>query len=296
MKRLSKSAAVYRMDRKTPAALTVRPGERFVVETEDCYSGNLRTPKDRFTKAMWPTVNPATGPIAISGARPGQTLRVDILRIRTRDHAVMCVERGAGALAAHIRGIETTIHPIRKGMLAVRAGLSVRVRPMIGVIGCAPAGKAVPTGTPGEHGGNMDCNDIRAGVSVYLPVAAPGALLAMGDIHAVMGDGEVCICGAEVSGEITARAALLKSALPTPCVETKTHLLFIGSALKLDDCERIVLAKAHRFLTECEGLGANDAARMMSLLGDLRVCQVVDPLKTMKFAVPKSALRRWQPA
>jgi amidase len=282
------------MDRSTPAAMGVRSGEQFIVETEDCYSGNLRTPKDRFTKEMWPTVNPATGPVAISGARPGRTLRVDILRIRTRAHAVMCVERGAGALAAHIRGVETTIHPIRKGMLHVREGLNVPVRPMIGVIGCAPAGTPVPTGAPGEHGGNMDCKDIRAGTSVYLPVAVPGALLALGDIHAVMGDGECCICGAEVSGEVTARATPLKSALPTPCVETKTHLLFIGSALKLDDCERIVLDKAHRFLTDCEGLGPNDAARFMSLLGDLGVCQVVDPLKTMKFAVPKSALRKWR--
>lgn len=294
MKRLSRTSAVYRMDRSTPAAMTVRPGERFIVETEDCYSGNLRTTKDRFTKEMWSTVNPATGPVAISGARPGWTLRVDILRIRTRDHAVMCVERGAGALADRIEGVQTTIHPIRRGRLEVRKGLTVPVRPMIGVIGCAPVKEPVPTGTPGEHGGNMDCNDIRAGTSVFLPVAVPGAMLALGDIHAVMGDGEVCICGAEVSGEVTLRTALLKAPLPTPCVETKTQLLFIGSALKLDDCERIVLAKAHRFLTGCEKLPANDAARLMSLLGDLRVCQVVDPLKTMKFALPKSALRKWK--
>jgi amidase len=118
-------------------------------------------------------------------------------------------------------------------------------------------------------------------------------MLSLGDIHAVMGDGEVCICGAEVSGAVTLRARQIDVNLPTPCLETKTHLHFIGSALTLDECEAIVLAKAHDFLTRIEQLPANEAARLMSLLGDLQVCQVVDPLKTMRFAVPKLIVKRF---
>jgi amidase len=163
---------------------------------------------------------------------------------------------------------------------------------MIGVIGTAPAGAPVLNGTPGEHGGNMDCKLIAAGAIVYLPVNAPGALLCLGDLHALMGDGEVCICGAEVSGEVTLRARAGQSALPTPCVETDKHYHFIGSALTLDACEALVLAKAHRFLAGAGGLGANGAARAMSLLGDLAVCQVVDPLKTMRFSIPKLLVAR----
>ena len=68
---------------------------------------------------------------------------------------------------------------------------------------------------------------------------------------------------------------------------------FIGSALTLDECEEIVLRKAHTFLTRIVGMSANDAARAMSLMGDLCVCQVVDPLKTMRFSVPKALAKGW---
>ena len=279
------------MSGDNPPHLRVAPGEAFVVETEDCYSGNLRVPEDRFTKEMWDTVNPATGPVFIENAEPGDVLRIDIEQIEIADHAVMCVEHGSGALGEQIEGIETSILPIRDGKLIVNDALSVPVHPMIGVIGLASTGAPVLTGTPSEHGGNMDCKEIAAGSSVYLPVSVPGALLALGDLHAVMGDGEVCICGAEVPGCVTLEAHPLKDCpLPTPCVETGDHLLLIASAKTLDECERMVLAKAHRLLTDVVGLGANEAARIMSLLGELGICQVVDPLKTMKFLLPKRAL------
>ena len=291
MKTVSKDHAVYRMSSGNQPALVVSPGETFCVEAEDCYSGNLRTPNDVFTKEMWDAVNPATGPVAVEGARVGDVLRVDIERIDVRDFAVMCVEHGAGALPDEIEGIETSILPVRDGLLQVNERLALPIRPMIGVIGVAPAGGAILNGTPGEHGANMDCKEIAAGASVYLPVNVDGALLALGDLHAVMGDGEVCICGAEVAGEVHLSARPLDMGLPTPCVETPGLVQFIASARTLDECERAVLAKAHRFLTRCAGLGANEAARIMSLAGALGVCQVVDPLKTMKFAFPKAILR-----
>lgn len=293
MIRVTKDKRCYAMSAANRPAAEVEQGAPFIIETEDCYSGRLTTPRDRFTKDMWETVNPATGPIAITGTEAGRTLGVEIVDIRTRDYAVMCVEQGAGALGRFIEGVETSILPIRDGQLVLNDTLSVPIRPMIGVIGTAPRDGAILNGTPGEHGGNMDCKLITAGSVVYLPVNTRGALLSLGDLHAVMGDGEVCICGAEVSGEVTLRARQIDVDLPTPCVETKTHLHFIGSALTLDECERIVLAKAHDFLTRIEGLKANEAARAMSLLGDLQVCQVVDPLKTMRFALPKIVVNRF---
>ena len=164
---------------------------------------------------------------------------------------------------------------------------------MIGVIGTAPTGESILNGTPGEHGGNMDCREITEGASVYLPANVDGALLSAGDLHALMGDGEVCICGAEVSGEIILRAEIVRAFLPTPCVETQSHVHFIGSAEGLDECEELVLRKSHAYLTHRLGLGANEAARIMSLIGDLHVCQVVDPLKTMRFSLPKCLLKKY---
>lgn len=290
MRRLTKDHAIYRMSKLESPAMVVEPGEIFRVQTEDCYSGNLKTAKDRFTKSMWDTVNPATGPIYVRGAVPGRLLRVDVHEIKTRAWAVMCVEKGAGALGDKLQGVETTIHPIRGGRLVYSKRLTLPLDPMIGVMGVAPARGAILTGTPGEHGGNMDCREIRAGSSVFLPVYHSGALLALGDIHALMGDGEVVICGAEAAGEVTLSVRLVRPRIPTPCVETEHDILFIGSAKTLDQCEKIVLDSAHRFLTQFMRLKPNEAGRMMSLIGELRVCQVVDPLKSMKFMLPKKAL------
>ena len=287
MRHIGRQNACYRMSSEHRPVLTVAQDEMFCIETEDCYSGNLRSPQDRFTRDMWSTENPATGPIFISGTGPSSILRVDIVEIKIRDHAVMCVEHGSGALGDVIEGVETSLLPIENGRLVLNHAFSVPIQPMIGVIGTAPKGRAVLNGTPGEHGGNMDCKMITAGSVVYLPVNVPGALLSLGDLHAVMGDGEVCICGAEVSGEVVLKARLASARMPTPCVETEQHIHVIASALTLDECERLVLRKAHAFLTGTGGLSANEAARVMSLVGDLHVCQVVDPLKTMRYSIPK---------
>lgn len=290
MQRITKEKAAYAMSRQNKPVAVVKPNETVVVETEDCYSGKLKTSSDRFTKDMWDTVNPATGPIAIAGARPGQILAVRIDNIATRDFAVMCVEHGSGALGRFIEGVETSILPVRDRQLIVSDKLQLLISPMIGVIGTAPGSKLMLNGMPGEHGGNMDCNVIGRGSIVYLPVQVEGALLMLGDIHALMGDGEVCICAAEVSGEVTLTPLIARRRLPTPCVETAGEIHFIASAKSLDSCERKVLAKTIRFLTGIAGMKPNDAARLMSLTGDLRVCQVVDPLKTMRFTLPKTAL------
>lgn len=276
------------MSVRNKPVIRVRPGERCCLEVEDCYSGHLKTSRDVFTKAMWSSVNPATGPVYVQDTRPGDVLAVHVERILMRHYAVMCVEKNSGALGRFVRGVETTIHPIRGKSLRYNRKLAFPVRPMIGVIGTAPKGRPVLNRTPGEHGGNMDCREITAGTVVYLPVNVKGALLMAGDLHALMGDGEVCTCGAETSGKIIMRLRRARRRLPTPCVETRTHFHFIGSAVSLDDCETMVLKKAHDYLTQCRRLKPNDAARLMSLIGQLGVCQVVDPLKTMRFSLPKS--------
>lgn len=293
MKTVTADHACYSMSPKNKPALTVKQGEVFRLETKDCYSNNLKSEKDFFTMAMWDTVNPATGPVFIEGAKKGDILKVEILDMAIRDYAVMSVEHGSGALGEFIEGRETTLLPIKDGKLLINESLSIPVNPMIGVIGTAPEDD-VPTGTPGEHGGNMDCKIITEGCTVYLPVNTEGALLAAGDIHALMGDGESCICGAEVSGSITMKATISARRIPTPCIETSEAFHFIGSAKTLDECEGIVLRKAHSFLRDFAMLKANEAARLMSLACDLQVCQIVDPLKTMRFAIPKRVIGQFK--
>ena len=194
MRTVSNKQVCYSMSSENKPVLRVVCGETFQLETKDCYSNKLKTEKCLFTKAMWNTVNPATGPVFIESSRPGNIIKVEILKIEIRNFAVMSIEHGNGALEEFIEGQETSIYPIRDGKMIFNEQISLPIKPMIGVIGVAPAGKEILNGTPGAHGGNMDCKIITAGTTVYLPVNVEGALLAAGDLHAVMGDGEVCIC------------------------------------------------------------------------------------------------------
>jgi len=163
---------------------------------------------------------------------------------------------------------------------------------MIGVIGVAPRGRAIANPWPGEHGGNMDCNVIRAGAVVYLPVYVRGALLALGDVHAAQGAGEIGICAAEARARVTVRIGICRERMVTPAVRFGGDLYIIASGRTLDRAEGLVLAKAFRYLTGIAGMGQHEAVRLMSLACDLEVCQVVDPLKTMRVRIPGKCLPR----
>lgn len=275
MKRLSKGSVCYAFSRKAEPALRVRPGEAFCLETEDAYGGSVSGPQDEVPRAVRP--NPATGPVFVEGAERGEVLRVDVERIQVRDYAVM-------ALPA------TRVHGIQPDGLHLPGHVRVALDPMIGLIGTAPRGAAAPTTAAGEHGGSLDCPQVRAGSSVFLPVGCGGALLAAGCVHAVMADGKVCGCGAEVAAEVTLRARPVRSPLPTPCVETPEELLFLSSAPTLDECQAMVVEKASRFLTDWLDMEEADARSLLGLAGHLGVCQAVNPQKTMRLALAKSVL------
>ncbi len=129
--------------------------------------------------------------------------------------------------------------------------ISLDVEPMIGgVIGTAPANKSIMTVVPDNHGGNMDCKRITADSAVFLPVNVEGGLLSIGDLHAVMGDGEVCGCGVEIKGgDVTIRVEVLKNkSLPLPpLVATKESIMTISSKETLDEASKQATINMYSF-------------------------------------------------
>jgi amidase len=199
-----------------------------------------------------------------------------------------------GVLGDVITQMETTILKRDGNELIFKDKLRVPTRPMIGVIGVAPASGSVPNGTPGPHGGNMDCTLIREGSSVYFTVGVEGALFGAGDFHAAMGDGEIVVCGAETSGELRFHAEVVAlKGLPTPFVETEDVVATIFSASTTDEASQGAVHRMAQFLTEFAKLSVNDAGMLMSLVGQLKFCQVVDPLKTVRFEFPKWVLAEY---
>ncbi len=171
---------------------------------------------------------------------------------------------------------------------------------MIGMIGTAPKGEGVLTITPGSHGGNMDCNKIKAGTTLYLPVNVPGALLSMGDLHARMGDGEVLICGLETAGVVTVRVSALKGKehqplfAALPLLHAKDRLMTIQSGKTMDEAAVLAAGKMQQLVKAVCGLTDEDSGMLMSLLGDLVICQIVNPLKTVRCEFPVSVMEGYR--
>ncbi|MDI6900532.1 MAG: acetamidase/formamidase family protein [Anaerosomatales bacterium] len=288
---ITRDTAFFGFSPAIEPALRVAQGEEVHLTTHDCFSGQLKTPADTLATLDWSITNPATGPVYIEGAKPGDLLRVDLLEVTATGSSVMVAVPQVGALGHLIEQEETVILENRDGKVYFKDTVVVDQDPMLGVIGVAPAEGVVPNSTPGPHGGNMDCTLITTGAKLYLSVAVEGALFGCGDMHAVMGDGEVVICGAETPGEVRMTAQVVDiPALPTPFVETEDLVAVIASAESTDAAYKMALDMMHGFLTKVAGLPVNDAALLMSLVGNLRFCQVVDPLLTVRFEFPKKVL------
>ncbi len=171
--------------------LTVDPGtgERITFETDDAAYAQMEQLRD--LAKVTATINPVTGPVHVRGAEPGDALAVTIHDIEMAEHGWSVYIPGAGALAGPM-GEEWYVRrvPVRDGVVQLTDTVSCAAAPMIGCIGVAPADGVMSTVMPSyPTGGNMDLTDARPGATVYLPVAVPGANLAIGDLHAVMSRG-----------------------------------------------------------------------------------------------------------
>ena len=276
------------------AIAEIEQGEEVLLQTHDCFEGQIQLPTDLVDSLDWSHVNPATGPLFIKGAKPGDVLRIDLLDLQVGPQSSMVTLPGEGALGDVITVMETTRLKREGDEVIFKDKIRVPTRPMVGVIGVAPAEDEVPTGTPGAHGGNMDCTLITAGNRVYFTVGVEGAMFGAGDLHAAMGDGEIVVCGAETPGSVRFKAEVVDlPGLPTPFVESADLVSTIYSAPSVDEAVSGAIHRMAQFLTDFAKLPLNDAGMLMSLVGQLKFCQVVDPLKTVRFEFPKSVLAKY---
>ena len=154
---------IYNMSAKHKPVLSVASGSTLVFETCDCFEDQITSEQTPFQALDWTRINPATGPVFIEGADLGDMLEVKIEKINIRDHGVMVTGPDMGVLGDELTENSIRIVPIRQGKAFFTDNLELPLNPMIGVIGTAPASEDVSCGTPGSHGGNMDCKKITKG-------------------------------------------------------------------------------------------------------------------------------------
>jgi amidase len=286
MHRVSSKNVIFAMDKDNEPVAVVEAGSQIVFETCDCFENQIQSQSTIMNQLDWNRINPATGPIYINGAMPGDTLAVRVKDIKVGSQAVMLTGPTLGVLGDILKENFIKILPIIDGKIEFSDKVKLPINPMIGVIGTAPKTNAVPCGTPGIHGGNMDSKIIGIGSTIHLPVEVPGALLAMGDLHAVMGDGEVSVCGAEVSGEVTVTVEVIKGRpYCLPIVFTKEAVYTIASDLSLDNAA-VTATKNMVNILVSKGMPEAEAISLLSLSGNIQISQIVDPLKTARFELP----------
>lgn len=291
--KISSEKKVYAMGPDNKPIVIIKPGDTITVETLDCYSSTLGSENYENNSLSRERINPATGPIYIDSAKPGDTLAVYILDILVDSKGLVRISPEFGVLKDFVKKDFFKIFSIHDGIVHFSDNIKIPINPMIGVIGTSPADKEVENSTPGEHGGNMDTHNIAKGSIVYLPVNVEGGLLSLGDIHASMGDGEVCGTGVETCAEVCIRVDVISNTLQKrPYIETEKAFYTISSAPTLEEALKIAVEDATILISNKLKLSFEDAYMLTSIVCNARISQVVNPLVTVRMEIPKELVEK----
>jgi len=283
--------------------LEIDPGDRVTFQINEVTSSQLtrKSTTSDIAKLDASKLYPLSGPVRVVGARKGDALAVDILKVVTADWGWSAIIPGLGALEEFNDPFLWTWKLSKKSLVNFKNGLRVRYRPFCGVMGVAPASD-VPTETmpPGFHGGNMDVRHLTAGSKLLLPVQVDGGLFSVGDAHAAQGDGEVCVTAIECPGTITVRINLVKGAnLEAPHYFTAPEntvgrsYVTTGVAPDLMDACKQAIRRMIGELTTIAGLSREEAYIFCSVAGDLRVHEIVDkPNLVVGLTIPQICFGR----
>ncbi len=289
--RIGKENHIHTMSINNKPCATVKDGTRLIIECWDALGGKSKEYFDNKTpySEIFPLANPATGPIFIEGALPGDALEIEIHDIR------LC---GNGFIQLN-KNQFTENTPREDGYFETKAegdqmlfnGLKLPLQPMIGTIGTAGL-KEIRCQENGDNGGNMDTRIIRKGSKVLLPVFAEGGLLAIGDIHAVMGDGEVFGQGVETGSEVEITVRVRKDLkIQRPVIILADRIACISSNVDVMVAKNQVVSDMGKFLVNMCGFSSIDASSLIAFYGNLIFCQVVNPQKTIRMEIEKKYIK-----
>lgn len=285
--RLSLSTFHYKWNREHKPVLKIHDGDDVTFEINDVWSWSI--------KKSWTSANlvkldieklyPLAGPVYVEGARPGDALVVEVLEMGIGDFGWTVIMPGYGILEEFTKPFLYKWDLSDKKLATFRKGIKIPLNPFCGVLGVAPKSRgSFEVAPPGKHGGNMDIRHLTEGSTIKIPVFVPGALFSAGDVHASMGDGEVCLCAIECSGIARLRFTIEKDArLRWPQYTTrgdpqpkKGYYAATGIATDLMTATKESVRNMISYLTTEYGLTAEEAYVLCSVVADVRVHEVVD--------------------
>ena len=283
-----------------PPVLTVKSGSVIKADTYEASDRQLHheaTLEDLANIDFGP-IHPITGPVYVEEAEVGDILAVDLLKIDLHDYGWQAIVGGFGFLTDRFPEPKLNIHKIdvqnRTSMFNDR--IKIPLKPFPGIMGVAPdTEEMLSTIPPRANGGNMDDPSLVEGTTVYFPVFVKGALFSIGDGHAVQGLGEVCGTAIEAPMTFTYRLRVIKDKpeIKEPQYETDSYYAVTGFGATIDIATKKAVNYMVDHLSNNYDISAEDAYMLCSLVGDLKIAEVVDVpnmLVTMHF--PKSILNQ----
>lgn len=289
----------FTYDTAASPVITVSPGSEVIFETQDARCGRMRRAEDAIPSAPdwsspFPAVDPATGPVGLEGAEPGDVIKVTILELQLASQGFLIVKPDMGILRGIVDEPVGRIVAIGDASVVFDAGLEMPLRPMLGIIGTAPASGKIPSSRAHRAGGNIDNPRVSVGASVYLPVEVPLGLLYVGDAHAAMGDGEVCGLGVEAFAAARVRVDLLHGrSLANPIVENEEVLVTHGIAPTYYAAASSAISQMLDVLEPRLPLSRHELYMLASGWGNLRpnqTCNAAGLDLVVRFEVPRAPL------
>jgi len=293
---------LYSISSSNSPRLFIEPGETINVETEDAFSGQIRKEGDTRDFTKIPYSNPQTGPIYVKGAEAGDTLSVSIQDIRPT------IGQGATRIVSFWYPAKYDTQALQKLLGAERAvperpvickisdgkvyfeNYVMPYSPMIGTISTADPIESYLPWFPGPHGGNMDIPDIAVGSTVFLPVLTRGALLHLGDVHAIQGDGELSGTAVEMPAMTTLKIDLVKNhKISWPRLETSDGLYTISASetgRTFDEAVRLAFLELVLWLEKDYDMNRWLAFELLSLVAKVRIGN----FWTVEVGIPKRYL------
>lgn len=297
------------LDAGIEPALSINSGERVRIECATCNPEWMPPAEDGFDilpdivdihkKVKKGSGNHIfTGPIYVRDAKPGDVLEVRIHEIEIRQNWGWNLFRGYMGTIPEDFPYTRLTHvrlDLKDNVALMPSGFKIPLAPFFGQLAVAPAATFGRQNSkePREFGGNLDCKELTAGSTIYLPVWNDGALFSTGDGHAAQGDGEVDGTAIETALTGTFEFILRKDLNWTmPRAETKTHYIAFGLDTDLDDAARQALKEMISWIVEITGIHKDEAYAMCSFAADLHVTQTVNNVKGVHAMLPKSILQR----
>lgn len=277
---------------------TVEAGEVFQVDTVPTAGRKFDTHSGQSHPDREGGVNPSTGCIAVEGARPGQVAVVHVLGIDLHEYGFTRL-RPPSAVAPRLgreEGLERAFKSvrIRDGFVEWSEGLRIPTAAMIGYVGLARPKETQSNAHNGRFGGNFDVQEIAAGARVHLPVEVDGALLHVGDVHAVQGDGEIDVAGGiETGALLTLKVELAErpGRFRNPRIETDEFIAATGFARPAEAAFAEALEDLIYWMVDEFGFTPTSAHMLLAQVLQARATQLVNPLFTYLCKVRREYLK-----